>query len=235
MIVTVDIQGVAFVGIPKCLTTSILHALYRIEFGEPYKAGMHDGQFIHGFYRDRATEKGLDWEKPDFEALSGYWKFTVVRDPINRMISAYKHRVFQKGEVAAAMERPKWQVRKQGQTEGVVPYPDADTFFSNFQQYRMLVPSIWHHTAPMSHFVGDDLRRFDCVSRIEDIGHLETALSARLGQGITLPHLQKSLSSLTFDLLDDDARKTLLRHTRPDFDLVKDCYRPPVVARSRTV
>lgn len=224
MIAAFDSFGVAFVGVPKCMSTSVLRSFYKLEHGAAFdRAGF--GGNIHRFYRQRVAERIASVEPPDLAGLRGLWIFTIIRNPIRRLLSVYTNRVRDHRDIAKALEK--------APDAALDPMPSADAFFRDLPRYRAQVPSIRHHTDNFAQFLGPDLTRYDAVFRVEEAGAMQQTLSERLGQPFVLENEQRSRASLDLDDLSSEARAQIVTHTHPDFELLAPFYsfetslRPP--------
>jgi len=234
MIALLEDHHIAFIASPKCMTTSIGRLFLEIETGKPFNRDDHDGMFVHKIYQKRARAMKLDAVPAPLDKLDGYWKFTVVRDPIKRLFSAYTNRVVHKKEVEQAMARPNWQEAHGDTAAGLDPNPDANTFFANLEGYRDVIAPIRHHSNPMRDYIGADLSAYDRVFPVEKITELEEVLSARVGQPVSMPNAQRSKNKLKFADLSSEAQRVILAFTRSDYDLLSDYYRPEDVIGTKT-
>lgn len=226
MIFLLEKVKVAFVGVPKCMTTTFSMTFYEWEFGKPYIMGENEGKFSQGYWKDRAAEAGVVHKPPSFDKLDGYETFTVVRDPVARCLSAYANKVVGEKVIEKAAATPWWQGRFGHLADKFVPVPSEDFFFENIKRYRRLNKSVRHHTDHFSEFLGDDLSRFDHVFKIEQVDKIQAFVSDRLGREITLPRHQGSGEKPKQENLSKAARSALLDFLQPDYELLKDYYQP---------
>jgi len=215
VIAAFDSYGVAFVGVPKCMSTSVLRSFYKLEHGTEFDRAAFGGN-IHRFYRQRVADRIKSIEPPDLAGLAGLWIFTIIRNPIRRLLSVYTNRVCDHRDVAKALEK--------APDATLDPMPSADAFFRDLPRYRAQVPSIKHHTDNFAQFLGPDLNRFDAVFRVEDAGAMQDTLSERLGQPFVLENEQRSRVALGFDDLSPEAQAQIVTHTQSDFELLAPFY-----------
>lgn len=167
--------------------------------------------------------------KPEeLAAPEGYFSFTIVRDPVKRLLSSYGNRVHFHRDLYKAVPKHRgqrwvWRLRHRG----VDLLPDADKYFSDLKLYQSLSHSIWHHTAGVRTFIGDDLSRFDRIYKIEEIDRLEKELSAHTRTRVVLPREQTSGPKLEYSDLSLDARKAVKKSTEEDYDFLAEYFQPP--------
>ena len=224
MIAAFDRFAIAFVGVPKCMSTSVLRSFYKLEHGTAFDRAAFGGN-IHRFYRQRVADRITSVEPPDLAGLAGLWIFTIIRNPIRRLLSVYTNRVCDHRDIVKALEK--------APDATLDPMPTADAFFRDLPRYRAQVPSIKHHTDNFAQFLGPDLTRYDAVFRVEDADTMQTALSERLGQPFVLENEQRSRASLTLDDLSAEARARIIAHTHPDFELLAPFYSLEISLRSQ--
>lgn len=219
--------GMVFAWVPKCVSTSLLQGYHVLQYGGPYNAQDHDGLGIHAFYTRMAEQDIPVQSPPDFAALRPNWAFTVVRDPVRRLMSAYADKVRLRGRIAENFARPEWQARNAGRFEDLPPDPDPSTFFENLSRYARLVPDIAHHTAPIAQFLGHDLSRFDRVFLLERKWEIAKELSDRFGMPFALGEAQRTRTKLALADLSRRAQQSIIDHTQADYALLGDRYAAP--------
>lgn len=215
-----DRYNLAYFSIPKAASTSMKMVLYSLEHDTPWT---QDPDKVHPTFPTHRVKPA------DFEAARPYWRFTILRDPVSRLLSAYGNRVKHHRDIQR-------DVAKQGRRQKILfrlknPFlnlqPTANAFYENLPTYQKASHSIWHHTTSVSHFIGSDLSFFNAVYRIKDIHELEQELSRKTSRKIELPREQTAGEKITLDMLSARARQSVLEHTRADYDLLKDYFTPP--------
>lgn len=229
MVAALDQPRLAFVGAPKVMTTSLGLAFYEISEGRPYRPEEHGGRYIHQYWQAQARARG--WHGPvPFAALAGYTLFTVVRDPVQRLVSAWANRVIDKAEAAAAFAALRAEGRGAA-CAGLPEMPDLDTFLAELPRYRALVPSVAHHTDPLALYLGSDLARFDRVFHIDEAEALAAWLSAQTGTAVRLPHAQRSFPKAGLGDVGPRALAQAAAHCAEDYRLLAGlCAPDPAVA-----
>lgn len=211
--------GLAYFSVPKSASTSMKMALYEMNSGMPWS---REPDRVHPKFPTFPI-KG-----DDFCNVESLWKFTIVRDPISRLLSSYGNRVHFHRDIARAVARDQLgPVKFALRNPGLRRYPSPDRFFLNLRRYQRVSYSIWHHTVSISAFIGSDLSRFDAVYRIEDIGELEVELSRLARRPIKLPREQVEGRKVTLDMLSVRAQKAVLEYTKADYELLQDYFCAP--------
>ena len=75
---------IAYFDIPKTASTSVKIALYQIKNNKKW---VKDPDNVHAVFPLYPLAEN------DFFNVKNYWKFTIIRDPISRLLSAYGNRV----------------------------------------------------------------------------------------------------------------------------------------------
>jgi hypothetical protein len=228
MVAALDQPRLAFVGAPKVMTTSLGLVFYELAYGRPYRPEENGGRYIHQFWQAEGRARG--WHRPrPFEALAGWRMFTVVRDPAQRLISAWANRVIDKAEAAAVFA----ELRATGQgaaCEGLPDLPDCDTFLAELPRYRALVPSVAHHTDPLALYLGETLAPYARVFRMDEAEALAAWLSDQTGRPVRLPHAQRSFPKVGLADLGARALAQVAAHCAADYRLLEGLVVPePVV------
>lgn len=212
-------HGLAFFSVPKSASTSMKMVLYELEHGRPW---IDEPDRVHPqFPTYPITEK-------DFTDTKGFWRFTIIRDPVARLLSSYGNRVHHHQDIArAVVRRHRDRLMFQLRNPGLRLYPNPGAFFRDLARYQEISYSIWHHTVSVSTFIGTDLSRFDAIYRVDDLPELEAELSRRTGHAIALPREQTAGRKITLEMLPRPVRRAVLEHTRADYDLLRRYYTPP--------
>lgn len=172
---------IAYHATPKVACTSIKLALYELEYGKQFESRQDEnGTLLHVH-----TWQG----SPRFTPVCNpetYYKFAVVRDPIERFLSAFANRVVQYRELDG-----KHLNALQGELARLKPNPSLTEFISQLDLYRAASPPIRHHTESQIFFLGKDLSYYDRIFRFTELDQIPSALRDAVGAHISLPHEQR--------------------------------------------
>jgi hypothetical protein len=211
--------GVAYFPIPKNAGTSIRYALYELEHGKRYVPEVGpvgpSGELWTLFMHYPARP----FEKVDQQELAGLLKFTIIRDPIDRVLSAYKNRVLYYRELETAdfskYGLPRWLPKK----------PDINTFIKYLDYYRK-IPTIGHHTRHQRVFLGPDLAFFDRIFTMQELSGVSAFLSERAGRPVILEKLRSDGPNLPLSVVSRESRRFLSIYYDIDYDLLSSYFQP---------
>ena len=211
-----------FFAAPKVASSSIKKMLFEIHFGKPYRERNPDGSKykIHADFS--RTRRFLEIPQDKYK---GWTKITLLRDPVERVISAYANRVIDLKILSHKHVDPELM-----RTLGLRLDPDISYFMKNIDKYRVLSRPIWHHTNTFTEFLGHDLGYFDHVFKFDELDRLVGFISAHTGMNAVLPastnhsKTRKSLADMELE-----ARQSLLTYCAGDYALLKAYYAPPTL------
>lgn len=196
--------ALAYFPIPKCACTSLSHLLYEVIHGEVY-----EGNNVHKTFNAGRAELSLS-------RYQEYFKFVVIRDPIERFISGYRNRIVYHDDLAL-------DLRKNGKPVNV---PDINTFADNLDHFIRKNKKVANHFQPQSLRLGNDLKVFDAVYPIEQIDNLIEQLSTRVGRSLKLGRYQESGPNMSLQDLSEKAMQKILKFYEQDYALLADYYSP---------
>ncbi|SEQ02357.1 Sulfotransferase family protein [Faunimonas pinastri] len=206
--------GMAFFPIPKNAGTSVRYAMFELENGRGFKPeSLPDGRLSALFM----TCPALPFEQIAQGPVAGLTRFAVVRDPLERVVSAYKNRVLFYRELETAdytrYNLPDWLPRS----------PDINTFISLLDYYRKM-PVMAHHTRHQRVYLGPDLAFFDRLFQMHELPELADFLSERSGRPVALGKLRNDGPQVPLDTVSDESRRRLRRYYDIDYALLGDRY-----------
>jgi len=197
MVIAIDRFQLAYMAVPKAACSTVKAMLADADPGivkpEQHNTG---NRWYHQTYPTRRF-------RPDrFAKYDGYFSFTVVRDPIRRLMSVFTNRVADMKELQNCR-------RLRNKRPDLPTDPDPDFFFENFYTYRELSSSIRHHTRESRLFTGPDFDKYDRVYRTDEIDILSADLSQRCGKTIRPVQANSSQARLKFDDLNPKAQNVV--------------------------
>jgi hypothetical protein len=208
----------AYFSIPKVASTSLKQVFYELDTGQKFSRGGKDQPHIHTLYPARVLARN------DFKRTRNHWKFTVFRDPVKRIISAYSNRVVHQN----VLENQRF-AKPRAAALGLNMRPDLEEFCLKLDRYRLLSRTMRHHTRPYEKFVGPDLSRLDAVYAIENLDGLAAELSERTAKTITFPRRQTGGPKFSINDLTPAALTALNEFTAPDYRLMGGLYQPATI------
>jgi len=209
--------GLVYIPITKCACTSVKRALYELEHQRPYQPtpdSESNGLSIHGFYNQR---EDLWTSVARLRSMQGVVRFAVVRDPVEKLVSCYRHRVVGQG----CLHRVQRAVNRRG-----LPLdPDINTFCLNLPGYRKASGSIRHHSRHQSDFLGGTLDYLDRIFPLERLEQLQEMLSEKF-PGTVIPKENSSSGESGLADLTEEALNAAIGYYRKDYKLLQDLYSP---------
>lgn len=153
---------------------------FELENGFPFKGYMVNGKrrHIHQYYASSL------WENVPHKRVANFQRVTLVRDPVERFLSAYSNRVVHHKELSPAKTGPNFE------NKGLEYNPGLDLFIERFEDYYAASGSIFHHMRPMVDFIGEEASYFSKVYNIKDITQFLVDISEHVGVDLTIGRLQ---------------------------------------------
>ena len=169
--------GIAYVPVPKNACTSIKTALFELENGFEFRPYQINGTHfhIHNFHKSYESKLNL---QVDADFLKHGFRFCVVRDPIERIISCYRNRVKKHGELKGT--------EFEKRINNVIEFAEA------LDEISDAVPSIRHHAEKQTSFLGKSPEVYTNIYNFRNLSKIAADLMEFCGSTITLPHLQKA-------------------------------------------
>ncbi len=214
MVIAVEDYEIGYVPVSQAACTTVKDMLGKL-MGRSLPA---DPDRVHRMFPTRRF-------RPDqLTAIEDFFRFTVVRDPVDRLLSVYSDRVMKREELRASP-------RLRG--SGLPPRPDIDVFFQNLDGYKNHASVIKHHVMKQSVFIGMNLGYFDRIYTTDDLATLRNDLWAMTGRKLTTRHLNAAPHGIIFDDLAPETQAALRAQTQDDYRLLSAWFTPPwVTARS---
>lgn len=215
MVIAVPAHKIAYMAVPKAACSSVKAALAMIDPDTKLTLDMMSGnnKAIHVTYQTRRFRPHR-WER-----YEGWWRFTVLRDPLKRLLSVYSDRVVARRELHSS-RKMRWQKH--------LPLdPDPDFFFQNLREYMVRASVVKHHALPVRLFVGPKPLRYDRVFTVAQMGDLEAALRERSGTAVKIPRFNSSHKKFGLDDLSPKTHAALAEILRPEYDHLSDYFDDP--------
>lgn len=224
--------GMVYFDISKIASSSLKILLWEIENNRPYPSESKARRIAKRWFSKlsgdaRATPKSLHndfaWLKtkpfdPDAGLSDGYHRFTVVRDPMQRLLSAWKDKVNQK-----QFSRRPAEIRDLRRAQLPLD-PSFGEFIDNFDAYREISRPARIHATRYDWHLGPDLSVFDSVHQLEHMDVLMALFSERLGREVSMPRSNTSRQETRSSALTDGQLNRLAEITAPDYALLGDLY-----------
>lgn len=210
-------EGLIYIPIPKNACSSIKHALYEIEFNRKFDYSYHQEwgyKDIHDYYNKRS------------DAFTGVKKlensgssivFTVVRDPVKRLISCYRNRVVDLKD----LEQSKPHLKH----KGLPVEPDLNTFILELQEYRKVNTIIEHHSRPQYQFLADKLGYIDKIFPLDKIEALKE-MFREIKPDLEMRKEKSKGPSYGLRDLSAEAFEEAISFYRKDYELLAEYFSP---------
>lgn len=199
---------IAYFPVPKCACSSAKNALYELANGKPY-VDESPGKtiYLHQIY---PTGTGFNIDEWQRAADLGYLKICIVRDPVDRLRSAYTNRVMFHQEINPDSLR-------RASIDFLPCRPSFEEFADNLSEYQ-LIPSILHHTLPITHYLGGDSSRYDRIFNLSSIEDFFCLLDGFSGLKITRYHRQTGGSEISVPPLSKSISNKLCEYYKSDYN-----------------
>jgi Sulfotransferase family len=215
--------GIAYFPVPKVACSSVKHLLFFLEHGRHFEKYVDSEGRKHNIHN--TVYPTLTLAEDDWACAAKLHRIAVIRDPMDRFVSAYRSRVAHFQELSETSI----DLHKAAEL-GVTPDPELDQFIDNLELYRILSGSIKHHTDPQTFFLGHTLDYFDQVYKFEELKILESDLRARTQIAVELPHLVKGPGGEIPSIPAKRVRK-IIEFYSGDYALLKGLYSPECVTK----
>lgn len=184
-----------FMPLPKSGCTTVKRLLWYMDSG--FQVDLESD--IHVAYRTEEYNKVRRFLSN--ETLTNYYTFCIVRDPVDRLISAYNHRVLELGEIRNS--------EKVKNNDCLPTDPNFFQFVNNLEDYKTTIPVIKHHVLPMCKILGGDPTFYDRIYKLTEINtDLIPFLESKCGHNLAIdmsvnksPHVVKR-KNLSHNLIE---------------------------------
>ena len=196
-------RKLAYYSVPKVGKTAMKGVLKKLS--QP------DGEFHN--YGDKLFNPLLKFHG------RGCYRFTVVRDPVARLVSAYANRVADRDDI----RRSRFSVFM-ARLLGLDPSPDLNTFVLNLRKYALINDRIFRHVVPQIRYIGKDPCFYDAIFSIREMDKVAEHLSQLTGREIVIPRSNASIKRFTVDDLSPEALAVARAYYRKDYEIYGDYF-----------
>ncbi len=228
MAVVSQVLSAVYFDITKVGSSSLKETLWELEHGEPFK-GRGIKRVVNNLHWRLARAKLIQprniHEQDGYRTQifskavvpEDYVTFTLVRDPVARIKSAWRDKVHR--------NQFRWRNEEMDiENEGLPLDPTFGEFIDHFYEYRAVSRPVRVHTTPYSWHLGDDIHLFDHVFRLEAVEEMNAFLSERLGKPLPIHHVNKSELGQRDGKLTHRQIDALLNIAQADYDLLGGMY-----------
>lgn len=198
-----------FFPVPKVACTSMKLAILCHNDQDQFNhiaEGPHESRprHVHDVYKTVTFSKRTRKLKKPGEK----W-FCLVRDPIERFVSGYRHRILFHRELD---QLPSAMLR----LAGLGREPDLDEFAINIRKYSLLSRSMFHHFSPTTRYLGREPHLFDQVFRLSEMDQL-VDYAASNGAPLDIPKVNDDGPIIDLNSLSPKASRSLEKHYRSTY------------------
>ncbi|MEC7763477.1 MAG: sulfotransferase family 2 domain-containing protein [Pseudomonadota bacterium] len=191
----------AYVPVPKAGSTAIKTALTALGDAAP---DAEDAAWVHNHMPTRR------FSPEGFARYADFWRFTVIRDPIERLLAVYSDLIVGRDVMAYAADVRRGRVH-------LPTRPDPDFFFLNLDRYRAASFAIKHHAMKQMVFTGPDLGVYDHVYDAARLDELLADLTAMTGRALATP-LETGVEPIKMRDLKPETRALIRAEAAADYE-----------------
>lgn len=203
------VRKLSYYPVPKCACSSLKMYFFEINNGFPFRDFWVNGtiNYIHDIFPTMSFQDASSLDKED------QFRFAVLRDPVERLLSCYSNRVVHHGELSLESNPDS------ALYEGLVFDPSLEQFIDNLEAYRNFSPSIAHHSDPLTCFLGRDPGFFSKIYTLRRIGELVDDIEALTGTSVRLGHEQSGGPKISIDALSTHRIQKLKEFYAEDYEI----------------
>lgn len=202
----------AYTPMPKCASSTLKSIFYKLETGQ-------DTINPHPFYNNPFFKT----QNRDIAAYQDYFKFVVIRDPIQRFISYYYKNIMGDRSLRDHFGHQRFAFH-------LDCTPDINFFIEHLEDYIYAFIDVRHHTLAQSAYI-NDLSQYDLICEIDNLNNLIDKLGSIIGQKLiysTLMKSKKNVSTVFHDMSLKSLHRLLIFYEK-DYKLLQDYYSPDAV------
>jgi len=200
----------SFFNVPKCASSTLRHFFFEVENGFVFRSFTLNGKK----FGLNTLYGALPFEQAKEAVSEDSWTATLVRDPMERVVSCYRnrvvaHKVLEKAAPSKLVER------------GLSATPDLANFIERLEDYQAVSFPVLHHSRKLSHFLGDDPSFYHKIYGID-------ALKSKLAEDVRkrtkrkvpdLGWLQTAGPDMDVSSLTSQQKHSLKKMFEQDYDL----------------
>jgi len=208
-----------YIPIPKNASTQILQMLYELEHDHVFAGSANADRFggnVHLYYTARFPPK------PATELIQLRAKTTIVvaRDPLQRLISAYRNRIVDQQSLINRRSRTRLL--------GLNPTPDLNQVMTKLLRYQFASPVFRQHSLPQALYLHRLWPHITDLYPMENLDRLQQQLF-KGKSAATKWVINPSSSSENLDSPTAAALQRVTRFYAADYRLLRDFYSDPTI------
>lgn len=203
-----------FFPIPKVACTSLKVMFYEANNNVQWNSARLGFGQVHTL----AGFGSLPFGATDLSEFDDYAKVAVVRNPINRALSAYRDKA---RRLVLEGTRAEEQLNK----AGLPLEPSPELFFDEIDQYFECAPVIREHMRPYRYFLGDNTSYFKQIFRLEALDEFGAFFGKSLGKPVEMKSSNSSKKSVNAEKpISDATYKKIVGFCSDDLEYLSDYY-----------
>lgn len=214
--------SITYTAVPKNACTSLKCFFFHVNTGRDFAEvspkkhlGYQGVHHVDGYRMGR-------FKKEAYEKYADYEHAAVIRDPVDRIRSAYKNRLFQYNDIRSNPE-----VAAQIKELGLSDQPGFGQLVDRLEDYLRLSNVLRFHMRPASIYLGNDLGFYSHVFSISETDAFCDLVRKRAKTNV--PKVRANVSEThgkpDYSLTRAQYEK-LLKFTATDYELMKGIYTP---------
>lgn len=188
--------GIAYQPTPKNACSSIKYLMFYITNRFYFRPYMVNGKYV-SIHEIHESYKCLKFERIAKQLKDCPFRFCVVREPMQRLRSAYYNKVIQQKRLVGT----KFENR----------VGSFDDFLVNIKDLMAHEKVFLHHCRPQSYFLGMQPQRYTKIYNLTQLNVLQDDLSEITGLELALPAVNKSSTEYSHDEDQSAAEKHTAR------------------------
>ena len=200
--------NVSYISAPKCASTSLKTFFFELENGFEWRNYRRNGfvVHIHHCYPARDFDVAIEGRR------EGAFTFTLLRDPVERLVSCYKNRI-RTGPAADMLAARPGRARNLG----LEVKPSFAAFVDNIEGYRDFSADVAAHSDPLVKYLGRDASVYDRIYDISEMDVVFADLQRICGVVPQIQHLQRRGKEVQVTEVDADTESKIKAFYAEDY------------------